>query len=413
MSLKNQMLIVGKIKSINPNFIPKIEVDSRAAPDERELQFMAELVIAVNNLTNVRNVNKIFFNRQVKSYNHYGPRQQTIRSYSDGSIELYVNLHHHNLNIDQTLSCITSERNQEFIRTRQSYDYVNFVKDEVKDVTVQEVKMNVAETESSVQNSVFGYEDGITIHGDDGESWIDFGPAKTEVDDEVKDEVMNVSMNDEVKDEVVNEDDVPECYAEYAVKQIINHEVFFIEEIDFDLATNMMVNSCIKHDVNVSSEVIRSALIEKVKEASNFGEVPKNDVSNHYKIHESESDDGTYVYWIESDADAIYSVPNRFIPNHEFEVYTSEKYEKMFKSFFDADDQFEYVGIVSTQMYECDGHHFVEHRSLMSRFFSDAEILAGKPADDGLSNEEYIEWARSNDHDRTDRYVIAIREMIL
>lgn len=159
MSLKNQMLIASKIKSIDPNFIPRVEVDSRAAPDERELQFMAEVVIAVNNLKNVRNVNKIFFNRQVKSYNHYGPRQQTVRSYHDGTIELYVNLHHHDLNIERTLSCITSERNQEFIRTRQSYENVNFVK-EVK----EEIAMNDQKT--TIQESVFGYDD---VCGDDGE----------------------------------------------------------------------------------------------------------------------------------------------------------------------------------------------------------------------------------------------------
>ena len=223
MSLKNQMLIVGKIKSIDPNFVPSIEVDSRAAPDERELEFMANLVIAVNNLKNFRNVNKIFFNRQVKSYNHYGPRQQTVRSYRDGSIELYVNLHHHDLNVERTLTCITSERNQEFIRTRQSYENVNFVKaevtvkEEVKEVVkaevkevamktevkevamkteVKEVKMNDEKT--TIQKSVFGYDD---VCGDDGESWVVFSP-KTEVEEE---EVsMNVAVKDEVKENEMN-----------------------------------------------------------------------------------------------------------------------------------------------------------------------------------------------------------------
>ena len=206
MSLKNQMLIVGKIKSIDPAFVPKIQVDSRAAPDERELEFMANLVIAVNNLTNVRNVNKIFFNRQVKSYNHYGPRQQTVRSYHDGTIELYVNLHHHDLNIERTLSCITSERNQEFIRTRQSYENVNFVKAEVKEivkeVAVKEVAVN--DQKIAIQESVFGYEDDVC--GDDGESWIDFGPAKTEVEEEVKEEVAvnkEIAVNNEFEYDLV------------------------------------------------------------------------------------------------------------------------------------------------------------------------------------------------------------------
>lgn len=145
MSIKNQILIANKIKTIDPNFIPRVEVESRASPDELELQYMAEVVIAVNNLKNVRNVNKVFFNRQVKVYSHFGPRQQCIRSYRDGSIELYVNLHKHNLNINQTLSCITSERNQDFIRTRQSYENVNFVKAEVNEVSVKEEVKEVAE----------------------------------------------------------------------------------------------------------------------------------------------------------------------------------------------------------------------------------------------------------------------------
>ena len=232
------------------------------------------------------------------------------------------------------------------------------------------------------------------------------------VNNEVKDEVMN-NAETEVKYELVNEEDIPERYAEYAVNQVINSEDCFLEDVDFDVATKMIVDHCTKQDANVSSEDVRSALIEKVKDACNFGEAPKNGVSTHYKIYDSEFEDGTYVYCIERDSDDLYSVPERFMIKYDSEVYSFKKYENMFKSFFDADDRFEYVGIVSTQMYECDGHHFVEHRSLMSRFFSEEEILSEKPADDESSNEEYIEWARSNDHDRTDRYVIAIKEVIL
>lgn len=502
MSLKNQMLIVGKIKSINPEFIPKIEVDSRAAPDERELQFMAELVIAVNNLTNVRNVNKIFFNRQVKTYNNCPARQQLIRSFR-GSIELYVNLHRHNLNIDRTLSCITSERSQAFIRSRQSYENVNFVKAEVKEVSVKEVTVKeVAVKEVAVKpveskevkvkdmkrinrnitveiNGVIKTVNYSTVNGPRvsfiGDSDFDadkksvFKILKAIGEDDLyfpvdidrygetyfvfsmdDAETMNEPMNVEVKDETVNEEvavEVKEVAVNVEVKdavdlaieefnrnlesavnesvnEIIDHftsafierikeSEHFIEKVDFQKAATVIGKQCSNYapDLYFSTEDIQKMLVEKVKYDHKFNEASKFELFDDHEVRQF----GAYgVSYIDREGDSCYGVPERFKPKSGAAVYAEAKYEKFFKSAVPDSERFEFVGVEpSSHIVELGGKFYVEHRALMCRFMTDAEILAAKPNDDSTDDESYIEMIRESEGDRTDRYVVMIRKIHL
>ena len=116
MSLKNQKMIAAKIKSIDLNFIPKIEVDSRTTPrGDDELNFMVNLVIAFNG---GKNITKIFFDRRVKNCVY----SQIHVGYCGDGFELIINMHKLDLNVEKTVEFVDRKVKHSIEHRASSYE---------------------------------------------------------------------------------------------------------------------------------------------------------------------------------------------------------------------------------------------------------------------------------------------------
>lgn len=116
MSLKNQKMIAAKIKSIDLNFIPKIEVDSRTTPrGDDELNFMVNLVIAFNG---DKNITKIFFDRRVKNCVY----SQIHVGYCGDGFELIINMHKLDLNVEKTVEFVDRQVKHRIEHRASSYE---------------------------------------------------------------------------------------------------------------------------------------------------------------------------------------------------------------------------------------------------------------------------------------------------
>lgn len=117
MSIANQKMIAAKIKSINPEFTPSIQVDSRTAPrSDDELQFMANFVIAMNGDGNIV---KVFFDRRVKNCVY----SQIHVGYCGDGFELIINMHKLDLDVEKTMDKVAKYVNH-LIRHRDGLNDV-------------------------------------------------------------------------------------------------------------------------------------------------------------------------------------------------------------------------------------------------------------------------------------------------